>query len=230
LLSEGPLTSINLLKQVIEKFPDTWTAANLVLDDIIDIATSNKLWDEAIEACIKAESVKPSYKQSYMLQAEACRLFKAGKELQAIEVLFKKDTLHGKWSGTICSYGDKFARLGARDKAWQLYNEAVGLAVKEGKSPHSIRESMATFLIEEKKLGQAVEILIYGASEALPLIKKGELPKSYISSLKKALKIAGIINIGELLEEILIDCRNLTPEIAVAKFRKNFDSNSEKNG
>ena len=125
------------------------------------------------------------------MEAEACRLDKTGKSIEATEIRYKKDTLFGEWFGTVRDYGTKFAQLGANDRAWGLYNKAIVLAAKDNQSPHTVREAMATLLLSENKPTQAAELILVGIEEAEKYSKKGA-PKSLTSFLKKILRVLGI--------------------------------------
>jgi uncharacterized protein with von Willebrand factor type A (vWA) domain len=187
--STNPRKALDLLVAITEEYSDTWTVANLVLDDIIGIARSNAFWDEAIEACSLAQNLKPSYREDYALEQQACQLDQQGDHLAATEVRLRKDTRRGKWSGTLGHYGDQFAQLGEHDKAWRLYNEAAILAIKEGRGSHSVRQKMAELLLKEDKPRTAVELLITGVHEAEQF--GGKIPSTLVRALKKALRASG---------------------------------------
>ena len=174
-----PEKGLKALWQIVRRYPDTWTAKNLVADDIIDVARVNQLWDEVISACAQAKELKPDYAKSYSLEAEAALLMKQGRQIEALEIYLKQETLHGTWFGTLRNFGIKFAELGAHDRAWALFNQAVVCAANEGKSPDSVRQPMARLLIKEGRTASAVEMLLVGYWEAYKLEKKGA-PKSMV--------------------------------------------------
>lgn len=186
-----PERALSILRQAVSDYPQTLTVNNHVLDSIITIAISIKNWDYAIDACKIAEKLKPAYKESYKLEREACKLEKEGKIIEATEIRLKKDSLHGEWYKSLRVYGDKFAELGAHDRAWGLYNQAVRVAVSEGDSPHTIRVSMAKLLIKENKPKQAGHMIITGIDESNRYSKKG-VPKSLVNFLNKIMKSMGI--------------------------------------
>jgi len=208
-----PLEALELLKQVVRDYPGTLTVNNYVLDSIIRIAVSNALWDEAIEGCNVAQSLKPEFKASYSLEAEACRLDKMGKRVEATEIRYKKDTLFGEWFGTVRDYGTKFAQLGANDEAWGLYNKAIVLSVKDNQSPHTVREAMAALLLSENKPIQAAELILLGIEEAEKYAKKG-MPKSLSSFLRKNLRVLGIKD-AVRAEELVNECKTRGKDKAV---------------
>lgn len=198
-----PLRALNLLKQAVRDYPQTLTVNNYVLDSIIRIAISNNLWDEAIEVCNLAQKLKPEYRDSYSLEAEACRLDKEGKRIEATEIRYKKDTFFGEWFGTVRNYGNKFAQLGDNDKAWAFYNKAVILAAKDNQSSHTVREAMAALLLSENESIQAAELILVGIEDAEKYSKKGA-PKSLSTFLRKILRQLGIKD-SRKAEELVIE-------------------------
>jgi len=216
----APREALDILWEAVKLYPNTSTVTNYVLDSIIRIAEINKYWDEAIEACSIAQRLKHDYRKSYELESQACYLDKEGKRIEALEVRLKKETLHGKWYGTYRDFGDQFVNLGANDRAWRLYNEATTLAVKNGISPHTVRQSMANLLISEGKPNAAVEMLIIGISEAEQLNKKG-VPKSLITALRKSLKAAGVKDLS-FANELAGICEAKGQDQAISIFRESI--------
>ena len=196
-----PDKALSLLNQVIKKYPETSTTDSYAIDQIIMISTQNKQWDQAIHACEIAGKLKPDYRKSYKLEIEALKLEKASNLIGATEKRYQKETLSGEGYGTARDFGDKFASLGEHDRAWELYNRAVTLAIKQGKSPHSVRQSMANLLVSEGKTEQAIEIIITGIAEAKRYSKS--VPKSLFTYLRKLLRQLGIKESSKI--QILID-------------------------
>lgn len=188
----------------------------------------NGFWDEAIEACALAQKLKPEHQEAYVLEARACGLDKEGKHVEATELRFVKETLHGKWYGTLRYFGERFAELGAHDRAWSLYNEAAGLAVKEGHSPHSVRQKMAKLLLKEGKPHTAVEILVDGICEAEQFADS--LPKALVSDLRKMLKASGINlrlkRFHGLVDEIIAACKTKGRQTAIGIFYDHLEKQS----
>jgi len=213
-----PKKALDLLWEAAQKYPNTLTVHNYVLDMLISIAQQNHFWDDAIRACSLAQQLKPDYQESYALEAEACQLDKDGKFIGALDKRFRKDTRYGKWFGTVRDYGNKFADLGAHDRAWKLYNEAIVIAVQDGTSPHTVRVSMANLLLKENNPIAAIEQLLVGICEAEQFAKKGA-PKSLITSLRKALKIANL-NSSELTDKLVDRCKSKGQTEALALLRE----------
>jgi len=212
-----PGESLRILKEVIHKYPDTSTVTDNAVADIVSVCVVNRMWDEAIASCAIAQTIRPDHAEHYQLEADACRLMKEGREVEATELRLRKDTLYGQWFGTIRDYGDKFHTLGANDRAWRLYNEAARLAVSQRESPHTVRESMARFLLDENKPATAAEILITGMCEASRWAKRG-IPKSLITLLKKALRLCRITD-TPTFDTILEACKSDRHDQAISAFR-----------
>ena len=176
------------------------------------IATKN--WDLAIITCKKAIIHIPEDKKYWELDLEACNLSKNNKPYEALEIWLKRYTLNYRDSYTLHSYANKFAEIGAHDRAWGLYNEATGLAWSEGRSLHLIRESMADLLFKENKPFSAAENLIIGIEEAEKLNNNGT-PKSTMTKLKKALKMAGFSE-PLLADQLYMICKKQGHEKAIA--------------
>jgi len=223
--STNPREALDLLIAITEKYTDTWTVANLVLDDIIGIARSNAFWNEAIAACSLAQSLKPGYREDYALEQEACQLDQMGNHLAATEVRLRKDTRRGKWSGTLSYYADLFVHLEDHDRAWSLLDEAALLAIKEGRGSHSVRQKMADLLLKEGKSRTAVELLMTGVSEAERF--GGKIPNTLVTALRKALRASGF-NLRStafrgLADELITICRTESKQSAIDRFYKLAD-------
>jgi hypothetical protein len=218
LQSSDPKEALRILKDIIARYPRTRTVTDLVVDDIITVCTANRMWVQAVEACQTAQTIRPDNAPSYALEAKACRLDQEGRAVDATEARLEKDTLHGRWFGTLRTYGDLFASLGANDRAWALYHEAVSLALAERKSPHATRESMASLLLTEGKPDQAAETLIEGVCEATRFSRTGA-PKSLTASLKRSLEACGIPD-QAIFTTILKQCESTSAEKATETFRK----------
>jgi hypothetical protein len=215
--SSDPRESLRLLMEVIHKYPDTLEVTNLVVSDIVSVCVNSRMWDEAIASCAIAQTIRPDSAEYYQLEADACRLMKEGREVQATELRLRHDTLSGQWFGTIREYGDKFHALGANDRAWQLYIDATRLAVSQQQSPHTVRESMARMLLDENKPATAVETLITGMCEASRWAKKG-IPKSMIALLKRSLRLCRMTE-TPTFDAILDACKSDKHDQAISAFR-----------
>jgi hypothetical protein len=147
-----PLKAIQLLKEIVRDYKDSYTVSNYVISDILRISISNQYWDEAIGICMIAQELYPDMKKWYAMEIKACQLEQKNKFIEAIEVRFEQDSMRGKYSYFNRVYGDKLLKLGAHDKAWKLYNDGIILASKERISSHQIRQSMAKLLFKEKKI------------------------------------------------------------------------------
>jgi tetratricopeptide (TPR) repeat protein len=213
----NPQGALILLQNVMREYKDTYTVINLVCDDVIQLAKHLKQYDEAIEACHESIELRPDYRESFLDEIKACHLDKQGKQIEATDVRLASARKPGPffvgnpieyypYYTTLRYFADIYANLGAHDKAWSLYNEAVINAVRDGQSPHSIRQSMASLLIDENKILQAIEILLVGIYEANKW--KKVVPKAIISDLNKALKVVGITEKGfaqELTDSVLVN-------------------------
>lgn len=213
-----PRLAIEKLWEVVNSFPSDTAVLSVALDALIRISAFNKEWDEAIKACRLAQQSRPEYRKAYSLEEQACVLEKEGKVIEATEVRLKIATLHGKWYGDIREFGDRFAALGKHDRAWRLYNEAVNLAVEQGYSPHSIRQSMAKLLQKEGKFNQAVETLLIGVYEAGQFSKRG-VPKSLVKDLCRAFRMAGVKD-KKQIDPIISLCLEGKWETAIKEFRR----------
>lgn len=184
--TEDPRMALDLLWAVAKKYPNSSTVRDYVVDDLIMTARLGAFWDDAIEACAVAQKAKPSFREHYVLEAQAFQLDKEGRHVEATEVRLKGS---GGWYGDLRYFGDEFARLGAHDRAWRVYNQAAEAAVKDRQSPHSVRQAMAKLLLKEDKPDRAVEMIITGIYEAQKVT--GKVPKSLLTDLRKALRAAG---------------------------------------
>lgn len=183
---DDPRKALDLLWTVARTYPDTSTVTNYVLNDLISKARLAASWDEAIEACVLAQKLRPDLRESYAIQAQAFQLDKEGWHVEATEVRLKGAS---GWYGDLRRFGDEFARLGAHDRAWRVYNQAAEAAVKDGQSPHSVRQAMAKLLLQEDTPDGAVEVILTGIYEAQKMT--GKVPKSLLTDLRKALRVAG---------------------------------------
>lgn len=181
-----PRRALDLLWTAVQQYPRTSTVRDRIIDDIIATARYAGFWDDATRACALAERVKPDFREHYSAEAKACMLDKEGRHIDATEVRLIKAS---GWYGDLLRFGDEFARLGAHDRAWRVYNQAIAVASKDGVSPHTVRQAMARLLLKEEKPGRAVEVLISGISEAHMI--KGKVPKNLAVDLRKALRAAG---------------------------------------
>lgn len=213
-----PRKGLDLLWELVSKYPNTHTVQNLALDDIIQHSELHGFWDDAVESCLVAARLKPGYADQYRAKAQACRLSGEGRYVEALEVRFKAETKNHIWHGSVHRFADEFAHLGARDRAWELYNSAIALAVVDGDSPHRIRQSMANLLLKENKPSTAVEILIEGVCEAEQLAPAGA-PKSMTTSIRKGLRAAGLKERG-LAQKIVSACKAEGKERAVQILRE----------
>ena len=188
-----PQKAISILKEAIRKYPKTFTVHNYVVPSILRISVSNKLWDEAFEICDIALRLYPDESEWWHLEKSACKLENDDREIDALEIRLIQANLVGEYSLTFQRFGDKYLVLGLKDKAWELYNKAILLSAKEGRSPHQIRVSMAKLLQREDKNKQALEMLLFGIEEAEKYNKKGT-PKALLLELKRGLTKSGIID------------------------------------
>jgi tetratricopeptide (TPR) repeat protein len=186
-----PKKALQILREAVNKYKSTFSVHNYVIPSIFRICVTNQYWDDAIDTCKVARVLYPDESEYWQLDMESCEYKKKGEPIKALETSLKRDSLRGKFSYVFHHYGSEFAKLGARDRAWQLYNQAILLTATEKTSPHLIRESMADFLLAENKPFSAAEILIFGINEAEKYNKNGT-PKTTISKLSKSLKKAGL--------------------------------------
>lgn len=182
-----PRETLERLKSIVDKHQDTLTVRNYVIPDIIGIAQTNEWWDEAAETAELATTLKPQYRESYEMEAHAFRLHNEGEHYEALEVLFAASGLHR--SPRYREFANRFAEIGAHDRAWTLFNEAIGEAYEEGWRTHTIRFGMTELLLKEGKPDAAVEMMITTIHEA-ELIH-GDSPKVAERHLRKALRAAG---------------------------------------
>lgn len=197
-----PEKALEILKQAARRYPKTLTVGNLVVDDIIRIAVALGNYDDAIEACKLGEKAKdghPDYQEDYRTEAQALRLEKDQRYVEATEIRFQKSNKYLETWGSYWTYGDKFADLGEHDRAWKLYSDAVRMAVKEGQSPHNVRVSMANLLLKEGKTQQAGKMIITGIDEA-NRFSKTSVPKKMVTQLNKILKSLGVKDKSKAIE------------------------------
>ena len=224
----NPRKAINLLVEAIKLYRDTWTVANVILDDVIRIGQANGYWDETIFACKMAQELKPEYRKSYSVTEKESCLLKDGRPAEALETRLAYDIADfkarkiGFLSPQLHRYGDRFTELGLHDRAWQLYNEAVAQAVAEKLSPHPIRQSMARLLLKENKPQSAVELLIAGICEATRF--NTEIPNPLVKDLRKALNTSGLNlrlkSLRDLPEEIIAACKTKGEQSAIEVYHK----------
>jgi hypothetical protein len=115
-----PKQALNLLMQIAERNPDSWTVQNLILDDIIRIGKQYGYWDEAITACRKrAEEWRFDTRQyeHFVTEEQACILDKDGRYVEATELRANYERQWGSDSRTLLVHAQRFLELEARDKA-----------------------------------------------------------------------------------------------------------------
>ena len=217
-----PRKALDLLVEATRKYPHTRVVTNTVVNDIIDIAEPNGFWDEAIAACVLAQKSKPDYRQDYALLERAFRLDKEGCHVEATEARLEQANQRVVWFGTLRYYGDKFTELGAHDRAWRLYNQAVVMALREKESPHMVRQSMARLLLKENRPGGAVEMMIAGICEIQEL--EDRVPQTLVTDLRKALRATGFnlrkARFRGVADEIVTACKNEGQRYAIELFHK----------
>lgn len=187
-----PAKAVQIYLRIADEYPDTWTFHNLVLDDMTRLAEANgRWWEETIKAIEVGINHRPS--DVHETRLRRARLKSEGKYFEALESEFENVVSRVDDANTYWGYGRQFAQLDdprAHDRAWGLYNKAVGLSAKEGRSPHSIRRDMAAMLMDEDKPSNAVQMLILSISEAKMF---GESwPKVLERELRKAMRADGI--------------------------------------
>jgi|GEM_PF-5994988 len=221
LLSTDPRKAIELLMAAARRYEHSLTVANLVLNDIIEIAGRRGFWDEAIWACQKAQELKPIHREAYAVQEKVCRLNKAGEHIEAIEVRMACARKRGDQMA-LRSCGDKLAQMGEHDRAWRAYNEAASMAMEQGYHLPSVRMSMAELLIKEGKPDAAVEILITGIYEAQKM--SGRVPRMVEKDLRKALNAAGINlrlkRFRGFADEVIVACKTRGQQYAIELFHE----------
>lgn len=201
--SNNPLESLKLLKEIADEYPDTFTVHNYVIPNILILAQSHELWNEAIAICEKAIIFYPSSKSWWETEKKAIEFDKLGKKLDGLEIRFSRDP---KYSSAYVRYGNRFLELGANDRAWGVFNEAIGLAAKEHSSPHNIRQAMAKMVYKEKKYVDAMVLILKAICEAWECNKQ-IIPQSLISDLKKYQKANGLTDNG-FFEDVINICKS----------------------
>lgn len=219
---DDPRQAIEKLKLVAQEYPDTWAARNPAINDIISIAEANEWWGEAAQAAERGAKQKPLYTEDYDLSARAYRLREEGREYEALEVPLERRKAQGASSpGIYRHFANEFAKIGAHDRAWRLYNQAIGKAGEERVPTHRIRRDMADLPLKEDKPNHAVETMITAFHEAKLLMDK-DPPKVVEKHLRKALRAAGI-NLRlqayrDLPDRLIETCESQGREAAVELF------------
>ncbi len=216
----NPGEGLAKLKQVVKGFPKSSTVGHLVLDDIIRIAPESGSWRDAIEACARGQKLRPDRADDFAAEAEACELDKQGKHIEATEVRLKSATRQGERGTILRQYGDAFARLGAGDRAGELYKRGLELTAQEQAPTHAFRQRMADLLIEEEKPREAVEMLITGVRESAD--QSDEIPRVLVVAMRKCLKAIGFDKESgernELADDLVALCRDKGEKQALERF------------
>lgn len=200
----NPEKAIALLREAVDCYPQEWTTINLIIDDLIRVASKNEQWTDAILAARKAQQLKNTCKESYAVTEKALRLQQQGRFVDAVDVHVEYAQKRGANHNELVHWANTYADLDENDKAWSLFNQAVASASKISKSPHTVYQQMAQFLLRKNRPNNAVEILIDAIEQAERLNRSGA-PKSLTSDLKRALKAAGIED-SDAAYKIAADC------------------------
>ena len=218
----NPGEGLEKLKQIAKEYRKSWTVGHLVLDDIIRIARESEKWDDAIEACVLGQELRPDRADGFAAEVEACELDRQGKHIEAAEVRLASTIKQGEKSRTLSWSGATFARLGARDRAMELFSRAIELAKQEQAATHPIRRKMADILIAEGKPREAVETLLTTVRETYD--QNDEVPKVLVVAMRKGLQAVGFDRESgernELADELIALCWDENKEEALERFSK----------
>lgn len=217
---DEPRRAIDKLRAIAEKYPDP--GATWVPDEIIRIAEANEWWEEAAQAAERGAELKPSYREDYAASARAYRLREEGKDYEALEVLLEQRGARAPVTARGYRYfAGEFAKIGAHDRAWRLYNQAIGKAGANKGVTHRIRRDMTDLLLKEDRPNQAVEMMITAFHE-VGLLMDEDPPKVVEKYLRKALRAAGFnLHLQEhrdLPDRLIETCRSQGREAAIELF------------
>jgi len=199
LSASDPGKAAHLLLEIVRRYEDTHMVANAIAGEALNCAIDGAEWDVAIEVCQRMRKRKHSYAQYFFDEERACRLDKQGQHIQALELRFSRGVgslqpadagEYAAHASGLCHYGDRFADIGAHDRAWRLYSDALESAWQaRPRQTHLIRLSQLKLLLKEDKPQNGVEMMLLAINESQMLNRN--VPKTLVTGLRKALRASG---------------------------------------
>jgi tetratricopeptide (TPR) repeat protein len=170
--------------------PKSWTVSNLIVDDIINIASSLEDWKAAAWAANLAIKLD-RYPEHFRIQERYYQQRSKGLHAQAIQYLLEQELKNQPHKGlAYFNAGKRYSEIGDADMAWKCFNNSVTHSLSEGTRTDDVRREMSNLLIAHGRPKQAVMLLLQAIVEADS--HPSSAPKSLEKLLRQAITEAGI--------------------------------------